>query len=117
MAQTDYDGDGMKDLQNQGTSGNGGPCTSCHQTGMYVFLSNDTTQNFQRLQQSPWIMKFALASVNADGSFADIVAANRFRDRGQEPGHPPYTLSSARQQALDSFFQDTYARYKAGNCP
>jgi hypothetical protein len=117
MTQTDYNSSGMNDLQNNGTNGNGGPCTSCHQTGAYVYLSVDPNQNFLRLQQSPYIMKFALPSVNPDGTFKDIVAADRFLNRGKEVGHVAYTLTTARQQALTTFFQDTYNRYKAGNCP
>jgi hypothetical protein len=116
MKQTDYDNTGMNDLQNQGTNGNGGPCTSCHQTGAYVLLSNAPTSNFQHLMYSPYIMKFALPVFNPDGSCKDIVPANRFLDRGQEIGHPAYTLTTARQQALTNFFQATYNNWKAGNC-
>jgi hypothetical protein len=115
MTQTDYDNAGMNDLQNQNT--NQGPCTSCHQTGNYVYLSVAPTANFQRLQQSPYIMKYALPTMNPDGTFKDIAQAYRFRDRGQETGHPAYTLTAARLQALDTFFQATYTKYKAGNCP
>jgi hypothetical protein len=116
MTITDFNASGMKDLQNQTTVGDGGSCYSCHQTGMYVFLSTDATANFNHLNMSPWILKFAVAAVNPDGSFQDIVAANRFRDRGQETGHPAYTLTQARQTALTTYFQDTYTKYKAGNC-
>jgi mono/diheme cytochrome c family protein len=116
MTLDDYTSSGMGDLQNQTTAGNGGSCVSCHQTGMYVFLSNSPQANFDRLHTMPWIMKFAIADVGPDGSFRDIVAANRFRDRGQETGHPAYTLSAARATALSDFFTRTYAHYKAGGC-
>jgi hypothetical protein len=116
MSLKSYNATGMNDLQNQGTNGNGGPCTSCHQTGQYVRLSADAKANFAALRTMPFVLKFAVASVNPDGTFADIVAANRFLDRGQEPGHPAYKLSSNRTQALQDFFQATYASWKAGNC-
>jgi len=117
MTQADFNASGMNDLQNQGTNGNGGNCTACHQTGQYVFLSASPTANFQRLKQSPYIMKFALPNLNADGTFKDIVEAARFLDRGKEPGHPQYTLATNRANALTQFFTLTYNKWKAGNCP
>lgn len=117
MTQADFNSSGMNDLQNQGTNGNGGTCTSCHQTGQYVFLSASPTGNFTRLQQSPYIMKFALPTLNTDGTFKDIAPALRFKDRGTEPGHPQYTLTTNRVNALNNFFQLTYTKWKAGNCP
>lgn len=117
MSQTDFDSTGMNDLQNQTTVGNAGSCYSCHSTGMYVYLSTDSNANEQHLQRTPWLLKFAQASTNPDGTFLDIVPANRFRDRGSETGHPQYTLSDARLSALTNFFMLTYNKWKAGNCP
>jgi hypothetical protein len=54
--------------------------------------------------------------VKPDGSFSDIVAANRFLDRGKETGHPQYTLTTTRATALTNFFTLSYQHYKAGNC-
>jgi hypothetical protein len=116
MALADFTSTGMGDLQNQTTAGNGGSCVSCHQTGLYVYLSNTPSANFDRLHTMPWLLKFANASVNPDGSFADVVASNRFADRGKEAGHPAYTLTTARAKALTDFFNLTYTKYKAGNC-
>ncbi len=115
MTLADFTAAGMNDLQNQNT--NGGPCTSCHATGAYVYLSNTPTNNFNRLKESPWLMKFALGTINTDGTFKDVEAANRFLDRGKEPGHPQYTLNTTRATALTTFFTSTYTKYKAGNCP
>jgi hypothetical protein len=116
MQLTDYTAAGMNDLQNQDTTGSAGNCYSCHSTGMFVYLSKDPTQNFDRLHNIPWLLKLAIAQVNPDGTFKDIIPANRFRDRGTETGHPGYILTNARQTALDTFFQQTYTHYKAGNC-
>lgn len=116
MSQSDYNTAGMNDLQNQDTAGNAGECHSCHSTGMYVYLSKDPTQNFDRLHQLPWLLKLAGADLNTDGTFRDIISANRFRDRGQETGHPSYNLTQTRQTALDTFFQTTYSKWKAGGC-
>jgi hypothetical protein len=117
MAQADYTASGMGDVQNQETVGDAGECWSCHGTGLYVYLSQDVNQNFAMLQVNPTLLKFVDASYNADGSFKDIVQTYRIRDRGQTAGHPPYDLTATRAAALDTFFQDTYTKYKAGNCP
>jgi hypothetical protein len=118
MQQADWDGSGMGDLQNQTTAGYGGECYSCHGTGMFgLYLSKVSTDNFTRWKTLPWALKFVTASTNPDGSFADIVQTGRIVDRGQEAGHAPFALSTARSAALDKFFQLTYAHYKAGNCP
>ena len=117
MNATDFTASGMNDLQNQETAGDGGQCWSCHGQGLYVYLSQTATDNLTYLKVNPTLSKFAESVSNADGSFKDILPSYRFRDRGQQPGHPPYILSSARSAALDSFFQKTYAHWKAGNCP
>lgn len=118
MQAADWTSSGMADLQNQTTAGYGGECYSCHATGMFgTFLSKLPTNNLTMWKTSPWVEKYATASVKPDGSFADIIPTNRFRDRGVEAGHPPYQLTAARQTALDTFFMLTYTHYKAGNCP
>jgi hypothetical protein len=118
MLAADWTSSGMSDLQNQTTAGYGGECYSCHATGMYgTYLSKVATDNMTMWKTSPWVEKFATASVNPDGSFADIIPTNRFRDRGVEAGHPAYQLTDARTTALTNFFMLTYTHYKAGNCP
>jgi cytochrome c553 len=118
MTQADYDAAGMNDLQNQTTLGDAGECYSCHQTGLYnVYLSKISTDNFTKLKAAPYLLKFADADVAADGTFKDIIPSSRFIDRGQQPGHPGYMLTSARASAVTTFFQSTYTKYKAGNCP
>lgn len=117
MTLADWTSSGMNDVQNQTTIGDAGECYSCHLSGMYnVALTKDPNNNFNLMHTMPWIFKLAQATTNADGSFADIAPTERIRDRGSEAGHPVYTLSTPRQQALDGFFQLTYAHYKAGNC-
>ena len=117
MAQADYTAATMNDIQNQDTTGDAGPCYTCHSTGLYVYLSKTAADNFTMMKVDPTLSKFAQASFNADGSFKDIEPSNRIRDRGSAPGHPPYVLSAARTQALTTFFNSTYTHYKAGNCP
>jgi hypothetical protein len=117
MTQADYTAATMNDIQNQDTSGDAGPCYTCHATGLYVYLSKDATKNFAMMKVDPTLGKFAAATFNADGSFKDIVPSNRIADRGSAPGHPSYVLSATRTQSLTTFFNSTYTHYKAGNCP
>jgi hypothetical protein len=117
MQLADWNSTGMKDVQNQTTIGEAGECYTCHQTGMYnVALTKDANNNFNLMHTMPWLLKFAQATTDAAGNFQDITPTERIRDRGSEAGHPVYTLSTTRQQALDNFFQQTYTHYKAGNC-
>ncbi len=117
MQLADWTSSGMGDVQNQTTAGSAGECYSCHGTGMYnVALTKQGNENFDLLHTMPWLLKFAQATTAADGTFQDITPTERIRDRGSEAGHPTYTLTNARQQALDQFFQLTYTHYKAGNC-
>jgi hypothetical protein len=117
MVQTDYTAAGMNDVQNQDTAGDAGMCWSCHSTGLYVYLSSDATANFAAIQINPTLGKFVEATYNTDGSFKDIVQAYRIQNRGGTPGHPSYTLTATRSTALDTFFNSTYTKYKAGTCP
>jgi hypothetical protein len=117
MQLADWTSSGMSDVQNQETIGEGGECYSCHQSGMYnVALTKNANNNFNLMHTMPWLLKFAQATTATDGTFQDITPTERIRDRGSEAGHPVYTLSTPRQQALDNFFQLTYTHYKAGNC-
>jgi hypothetical protein len=116
MTLTDFNSTGMNQLYNQNVNG-GDTCSSCHTSGAYVMLSADATGTFSHLKTMPYILKFAVAATNADGSFKDIIAANRFLDRGKEIGHPAFTLNAARATALTNFFNLSYTHYKAGNCP
>lgn len=117
MSIDDWNATGMNDLQNQNT--NQGRCKNCHNTGTGgAFLGADPTQNFEMNRNSPYLLKLVLGTVNQDGSFKDVVAANRFRDKGQEnSAHPNFTLTDARLQALNNFYSLTYQKYLAGGCP
>jgi hypothetical protein len=118
MQLADWNSSGMNDVQNQDTAGDAGECYSCHQSGMYnVALTKDPDNNYNLMHTMPWLMKFAQATTAADGTFQDITATERIRDRGTEAGHPVYVLTTTRQSALDNFFMMTYTHYKAGNCP
>jgi hypothetical protein len=116
MSLTDFNSTGMNTLYNQAVNG-GDTCNSCHGSGDYVLLTPSATQTWSALHTMPYVLKFAVAAINSDGSFKDIVPANRFLDRGKEIGHPAFTLTTARATALTNFFNLSYQHYKAGSCP
>ena len=121
MTTADFQTYNVANVANQTTTE--GPCYSCHTTGTgAAFLSqtgNDIITNWKNYPAMPYVLKIATGTVNPDGTFKDLVPANRFRDKGQENDgtHPQYILSTTRQQAMDQFFQATYQKYSTGNCP
>lgn len=115
MALTDFNSSGMTDVHNQQVQG-GDNCASCHSTGAYVLLGNDTDATFAALKTMPYLLKLAVAATNPDGSFKDVIASNRFIDRGLELGHPQFQMSGNRKTAISDFFTLTYTKYKAGSC-
>lgn len=113
----------MPNLGNQNSTYNNNnvPCKSCHtnkNTGLnYLPEPNDTTKvmdSFQQFRSMYASFNLFRWTVNdTDGSFKDIVASYRERDKGNDGSdHPKYTLSAARLQALETFFQLTYDRWR-----
>ncbi|MFO0722616.1 MAG: hypothetical protein U1E65_02455 [Myxococcota bacterium] len=97
---------------------NDGPCYACHSTGTAgAFLSQNSGDTFDA-HKNPnmiYVMKMVLGTVNTDGSFKDLVPAYRFRDKGQgpqgTPPHPSYLLTDERNQAMNSFIDQTMTRF------
>jgi hypothetical protein len=99
---------------------NGLQCNSCHQTDSHdVLLSTDDATNFGGLQTDMHdLLRFVVADVQPDGTCKDIIQANRFWERGNELGHPPYTNAAPTIQGwVNQFYTLSYAKWKAGNCP
>jgi mono/diheme cytochrome c family protein len=115
MSFEDWQTTGMSDLPQQTTSQ--GTCISCHSEGLSAaFLAADPALTFERTRTTPYLLKFVTGTVRSDGSFNDLVPANRYRDKSLETTHPTYVLSEARETAMQSFFDLTYAKYKEGPC-
>lgn len=116
MTYTDYQSSGMDQIWKTQTNGNTGQCNSCHQNGEHnVSLGVDPQTNFTKLSDLRDQLRLAVANVQADGTCSDVIEANRFWQRGAEPGHPQFNGTNI-QTAENSFFKLTYARWKAGNC-
>lgn len=116
----DYTSSGMADIWRQNVNGNLGNCSSCHQNGEHdVMLSVTPQTNFDSLKDLRHLLRLATADINMDGSLKDIIGAQRFYMAGSGQGtHPTFPPNGTYnvQGSVDTFFQDTYNRYKAGNC-
>ncbi len=96
-----------------------GPCYACHATGTAgAYLSQNSSDTFDAHKDSSryYVLKLVLGTVNADGSFKDLVPAYRMRDKGAPPfgtpPHPSYQLTPERDQALNEFVDRTLTRFR-----
>jgi mono/diheme cytochrome c family protein len=90
-----------------------GRCYSCHGVGTGgAFLAEDDIEFYTNQRRMPYILKFVLGTVNEDGSFKDLVIAGRYQAKQSDGGHPNYILEATRVQAVQQFFDLTYARYE-----
>ncbi len=105
-------------------------CDSCHDsnngdTGLAgTAITPVMDRMFELTQQMPWIMKFATVTLNEDGTFRDIVRANRWVEKCVESQlvgnpHPPCVGGNLDQNviaAINGLYDATYERYKANEC-
>jgi len=117
LSRTDFDATNYNNVADQNS--NQGRCYSCHATGAGgAFLSQNADDTYTYTKISPYLLKVALPSQKADGTYS-MVASNRLRDKGAEPGtHAKYVLSAAREQAVEQLFSRTLVRFTANtaNC-
>lgn len=101
----------FNDLANQNSTQ--GRCYSCHATGAGgAFLSLNAEDTLFFTKRTPYVLKLALPSQDANGNYI-MIPGNRFRDHGLEPGtHPRYTLNANRQAAVDQLFERTRLRFE-----
>jgi hypothetical protein len=102
------------------------PCYSCHANGAGPNWMPDPgagdadasiADAFEKMRRVYSIFKLVRWTVNdEDGSFKEIVPSNRWRDKGQDPGHPPYELEAQYQESIDAWFQTANGKWKAGLC-
>jgi hypothetical protein len=105
-------------------------CMNCHsgQNGEDgengAILSGDPVGFFLGSQKMPYILKIASATLNGDGTFADIAKTNRWVEKCVEEGmlgnpHPPCTggqLPAEYAESINLFFEATYERWAADQC-
>lgn len=91
-----------------------GQCYACHASGTGgAFLAEDDIEFYTNQRNMPYVLKFAIGTVNEDGSFKDLVVSGRYEDKQADNGHPNYILEPARAQSIQQFFDLTYVRYQA----
>jgi hypothetical protein len=108
-------------MQTATFQGNTTACNSCHNTGTgATFLSSINSETFDMNRVYPYILRIVQGTVDpSTGAFQDLIVSDRFMMKGQEgcvnPDvglcHPTYTLSTAREDALRSFVNQTLERY------
>ncbi len=92
-----------------------GNCATCHSTGLAGnYQSLDSTANFNAAKTFPYVQRYAVADALLQLSVSDDLVV-----KGQQAGHPVYTLPPDLVAGLSQFFDATNARYIAngGNCP
>ncbi|HEY4117937.1 MAG TPA: hypothetical protein VGM56_08780 [Byssovorax sp.] len=123
-------GTGLDQLPNMKTDDNSA-CKSCHSSGQGGnWLSSDTTttppdpdNTFQKNQQFPYVLRQVTGTVDAQGNFAGLVAAQRWIDKGSEACdptvqecHKTFTLPTAMVDGIDSFVDATIQKWSAHQC-
>lgn len=100
------------------------PCSSCHGGGANgTFIDDDSTKMLEATRKIPHIFKFASATLDEDGTFADIAFANRWAEKGAEGCppvgncHPEYILDGALVAAINELYALTYDRWQKDACP
>lgn len=132
MSFTDLEQFPIQNLANQNVIYQNNPveCDSCHDsnngdTGLAgTAITPGAEDMFLLTQKMPWIMKFATVTLNEDGTFKDIVRANRWVEKCVESQlvgnpHPPCqngTLNNNVIAAINGLFDATYARFSADLC-
>ncbi len=132
MSMTDWTAQGLDQLYKiQTNAGNGNPsCGDCHNQGdggNWLAGGNATlaTKTFEMNKGFPFIKRMVSGTVDSNGAFKALVAANRWRDKGVEANlcnrattncHPRYTLTAAQQTGINNFVTATLAKVAAHTC-
>jgi hypothetical protein len=129
MTLEDWTATGMPLVANQISDygGNDVPCYSCHNAGTGEnWMPDPNGANAEAdIAEAFEAMRYMYASFNLvrwtvnneDGSFKDLVASQRWRDKGQEgTSHPSYTLSAEYQGYYEAWFTQVYDKWSSGEC-
>jgi hypothetical protein len=104
---------------------NSAECDSCHENGEGgTCISAESVKMFEKTQLVPYILKFAAATLNTDGTFKDIARTNRWVEKCVEEQlvgnpHPPCVDGQIAGDVVDSinmFFDATYERWANNAC-
>jgi hypothetical protein len=110
MTYADFEATNFENVADQNTAE--GQCYGCHSAGTGgSFLSANNIDFYSMQRQMPYILKFVTGTVNADGSFSDLIISGRYEMKRDDNGHPNYIMAEERLQSIQSFFDLTYAKY------
>lgn len=101
-----------------------GPCLGCHSTGQGgAYLAPSPREFFEKSKEFPFIQKFVVGKVDANGNFEKLIPANRFVDKanelcaeGKTDCHPVYGLPPAVQENITAFILTTLQNLAGGTC-
>jgi hypothetical protein len=103
---------------------NNGPCKSCHTAGDGGnWLSGNAQETFDMNKKFPYIKREVTGTVDDVGNFKDLIAANRWIDKGSEPCqpntncHPQYVLTPELKTGINNFVSKTIDKWHNKMCP
>jgi hypothetical protein len=99
---------GMCDVPAETTTA--GVCSDCHAAGENdIFLSTSCEDTFNATKQLLYIRGLIRPGADSEGCFNSFAPGKWL---GGGAAHtPPYTFSDTNAEAINTFFNDTYARY------
>ena len=110
MTYQDFEATNFENVADQNTAE--GQCYGCHSAGTGgSFLSANNIDFYSQQRNMPYILKFVTGTVNADGSFSDLIISGRYEMKRDDNGHPNYIMAEERLQSIQNFFDLTYAKY------
>ena len=127
MSFTDWETYNVVALSNEQAiyQNNSAECDSCHENGEGgTCISAESLKMFEKTKTVPYILKFAAATLNEDGTFDDIARTNRWVEKCVEEQlvgnpHPPCVNGQIALEVVDAinlFFDATYTRWMNGEC-
>jgi cytochrome c553 len=118
----DWKANGLDKLYNAQTV-NYGPCGGCHQAGDGGnWLSSNTQETFDMNKKFPYIKRQISGTVDDEGNFLDLIAANRWIQKGAElcqPNtncHPGFVLPPNLKTGIAAFVSKTIDKWHNKQC-
>jgi hypothetical protein len=88
-----------------------------------VWLSAGQRETFEKAKEFPYVQKYVVGKVDAEGRFEKLIPANRFIEKANEPCpkgktdcHPVFGLPPQVQDGLTLFVQTTLQNLAGGTC-
>lgn len=118
----DWTDNGLDKLYNAQTL-NAGGCVGCHVVGEGgTWLNSNTQETFDMNGKFPYVKRQITGTVDADGNFKDLIASNRFIQKGSEPCqpntncHPAFVLPPNLKTGLQNFVAKTLDKWHNKQC-